>query len=219
MKIYVNNLLVQIDASATSSYTPTYTNIAIYFISTAYTTTTMHTHTSFSNYFRWSTILSILSLITATSGTSWIAVGGEGTTWLLGGICSLNCTQSRTQPWIKLKHACISKDAYRKVGALIEHAVKVILCGCSVTVGEDMAIRAIHSPSARDSHCSVVWALRHGCCLRGATRRERNTEWMATFVWHQAPKFGGKRWRKNNPASNGCLLTSPGPLIRTIKVE
>jgi hypothetical protein len=44
MKIYVNNLLVQIDTSAISLYTPVYTNIAIYFISTAYTTITMHTH-------------------------------------------------------------------------------------------------------------------------------------------------------------------------------
>jgi hypothetical protein len=44
MKIYVNNILVQIDTSTTSSYTLAYTNIFIYFISTAYTTTTMHTH-------------------------------------------------------------------------------------------------------------------------------------------------------------------------------
>jgi hypothetical protein len=48
----VNNLLVQIDTSATSSYTTAYTNIAIYFITIAYTTTTMHTHTSFSIHFR-----------------------------------------------------------------------------------------------------------------------------------------------------------------------
>jgi hypothetical protein len=46
MKIYVNNLLVQIDTSATSSYAPVYTSIAIYFISIAYTTTTMHTQAS-----------------------------------------------------------------------------------------------------------------------------------------------------------------------------
>jgi uncharacterized membrane protein len=31
---YVNNLLVQIDTSTISSYTPAYTNNAIYFIST-----------------------------------------------------------------------------------------------------------------------------------------------------------------------------------------
>jgi hypothetical protein len=48
MKIYVNNLLVQIDTSATSPYTPGYTNIVIYFISIPYTTTTMHTHTQHS---------------------------------------------------------------------------------------------------------------------------------------------------------------------------
>jgi hypothetical protein len=84
IKIYVNNFLVQIDASATSSYTPVYTNIAIYFISTAYTTTTMHTHTSFLIHFRWWTIMSILSLSMATSGIAWTVVGGEGTTWLIG---------------------------------------------------------------------------------------------------------------------------------------
>jgi hypothetical protein len=44
MKLYVNNLLVQIDTFTTSSYTHAYTNIAIYFISIAYTTITMHTH-------------------------------------------------------------------------------------------------------------------------------------------------------------------------------
>jgi hypothetical protein len=64
--------------------------------------------------------------------------------------------QSRTQPRSKIKHACISKDAYRKVGAHVEHVVKVILYGCSVTVGEDMAIRAIHPPSMWDGHCSIV---------------------------------------------------------------
>jgi hypothetical protein len=68
----------------------------------------------------------------------------------------IDYTQSHTQPRSKLKHACISKDAHRKVGALVEHAVKVILCGCSVIVGEDMAIRAIHPPDAWDGHCSVV---------------------------------------------------------------
>jgi hypothetical protein len=45
MKIYVNNLLVQIETFATSSHAPAYPNIIIYFISTAYTSTTMHTHT------------------------------------------------------------------------------------------------------------------------------------------------------------------------------
>jgi hypothetical protein len=89
IKIYVNNLLDQIDTSATSSYTPAYTNTVIYFINTGYTTTTMHTHTSFSIHFRWSTILSILSFSPTISGTTWIAIGGEGTTWLIGGICSI----------------------------------------------------------------------------------------------------------------------------------
>jgi hypothetical protein len=52
--------------------------------------------------------------------------------------------------------AFISKDYYQKVGALVEHVVKVLLCGCSVPVGEDMIIRAIHPPCAWDGHCSVV---------------------------------------------------------------
>jgi hypothetical protein len=68
----------------------------------------------------------------------------------------IDYTQSHTQPRSKLKHACISKDAYQKVWALVGHVVKVILCGCSVTVGEDMAIRVIHPPGTWDSRCSVV---------------------------------------------------------------
>jgi hypothetical protein len=68
----------------------------------------------------------------------------------------IDYTQSHTQPRSKLKHACISKDAYRKVEALIEHEVKLLLCGCSVPVDEDMPIRAIHSPCAWDDHCSIV---------------------------------------------------------------
>jgi hypothetical protein len=63
--------------------------------------------------------------------------------------------QSRTQLRNKLKNACISKDAYRKVGALVEHAMKVLMCGCSVLVGNDMAIWAIHSPYTWDDHCLV----------------------------------------------------------------
>jgi hypothetical protein len=39
----------------------------------------------------------------------------------------IDYTQSRTQPQSKLRQACISKDAYRKVGALVEHAAKVLL--------------------------------------------------------------------------------------------
>jgi hypothetical protein len=68
----------------------------------------------------------------------------------------IDYTQSRTQSRSKLKHVCTSKDAYRKVGALIEHAVNVILYGCSVTVGEDMAIQAIYPSGVWDNHCSVV---------------------------------------------------------------
>jgi hypothetical protein len=30
------------------------------------------------------------------------------------------------------------------------------LCGCSVTVGEDMAIQAIHPPGVWDNHYSIV---------------------------------------------------------------
>jgi hypothetical protein len=52
----------------------------------------------------------------------------------------INYTQPHTQPWSKHKYACISKDAYRKVGALVEYAVKVLLCGFSVLIGEDMVL-------------------------------------------------------------------------------
>jgi hypothetical protein len=37
-----------------------------------------------------------------------------------------------------------------------QHAVKVLLCGWSVPVGEDMAIQALHPPYVWDSHCSIV---------------------------------------------------------------
>jgi hypothetical protein len=64
--------------------------------------------------------------------------------------------------------------------------VNVLLCDGSVPVGKDMAIQPIHPPYAWDDYCSVVRALIHGYCLRGDRGRERETEWMATFVWHPA---------------------------------
>jgi hypothetical protein len=94
--------------------------------------------------------------------------------------------------------------------------MKVLLCGCSVPVGEDMAIRAIHPPCVWDDHCSIVCVLRHGYCLRGD--RGREIEWMTTFVWRPAKKVGGKKWHKNNSGSNEGDETSPGPLLLTIKV-
>jgi hypothetical protein len=127
-------------------------------------------------------------------------------------------TQSRTQPWRKLKYACISKDAYRKVGILVEHTVKVLLCGCSVPVGEDMTNRTIHPSYVWDGHCSVVWAWRQGCCLRRDRGRERETKWLATFVWCPAKKFGGRKRCQNNSGSNGQEETSPAPLLLTMKV-
>jgi hypothetical protein len=174
IKIYVNNLLVQIDTSAISSYTPAYTNIAIYFISSAYCTTPMPTHTSFLIHFRWSTIMSILSLSTTTSGIAWTAVGGEGIDDIYS-IMSSHWKNWQPLAWntrltthslalnreTKLKYQCIWKDAYPKVGAHVEHTVKVPLCGCSIPVGEDMATRSIHPLCVWDSHCSFVWALRH----------------------------------------------------------
>jgi hypothetical protein len=192
MKIYVNNLLVQIDTSTTSSCKPTYTNIVIYFISTAYTTTNMHTHTSFSIHFRWPTILSILSQHgyfknSLNSYRRWrnfrinrwhllhhvLPLEEQATSGLKH---KIDYTQSHTHPRSKLKHACISKDAYWKVRAHVEHAMKVLLCGCLVPVEEDMAIRAIHPPCTWDNHCFVVWALRHGCCLCEDRGREREIE-------------------------------------------
>jgi hypothetical protein len=37
--------------------------------------------------------------------------------------------------------------------------VKVILCGCSVTVGEDMAIRVVHPPGAWDGAIALLFEL------------------------------------------------------------
>jgi hypothetical protein len=81
-----------------------------------------------------------------------------------------------------------------------------------------MAIWVIHPPCTRDDHCSVVWTLKHGCWLRGDRGRERETEWMTTFVWCPAKMFDSKNWRQNNPGSNGWEETSPGPLLLMIKV-
>jgi hypothetical protein len=183
MKIYVNNLLVQFDTSATSSYTLAYTTIAIYFISTAYMTTSMHTHTSFWIHFVWSTVLHSIpqhshirnNLNSCRRWRNYIINRWHLLHHVLpleelatsGLKQKIDYTQSRTQPQSKLKHACISMDAYQKVGSHVEHAVKVILCDCSVTVGEDMTIRAIQPPGVWDGHCSLVWDLRHDCCLRG----------------------------------------------------
>jgi hypothetical protein len=210
MKIYVSNLLVQINTSATSSYTPRYTNIAIYFISIEYTTTTMHTHKLLISFYvinnpihpisqhdhlrnnlnscrrrrnyrinRWHLLHHVLPLEElATSDLKH----------------NIDYTQSRTQPRSKTK----TWDTYQKVGALVEHTVKVLLCSCSVLVGEDVAIQALHPPYTWDSHCSIVRALKHGCYLRGDRVRERETKWMATFVWCPAKKFSTKTMRRRH---------------------
>jgi hypothetical protein len=60
--------------------------------------------------------------------------------------------------------------------------------------------------------------LRYGCCLRGDRGREREKEWIASFVWRLAKKFVGKKWRQNNPGSNGQEETSPCPLLLMIKI-
>jgi hypothetical protein len=112
----------------------------------------MHKHASFSIHFRWLTILSILSLSIATSGTTWTTIGVEGTAGI-DGICSIISSHWKNwQPlaWntrLTVSHSTeananmhIWKDAYWKVEALVEHAVKVLLCVSSVPVGEDMAI-------------------------------------------------------------------------------
>jgi hypothetical protein len=44
------------------------------------------------------------------------------------------------------------------------------------------------------------------------------TEWMATFVWCPAKKFGGKKWHQNNHGSNVREETSLGSLLLMIKV-
>jgi hypothetical protein len=64
----------------------------------------------------------------------------------------IDYTQSRTQPRSKTK----TWDTYRKVGTLVEHAVNVLLCGCSVPIGKDMAIWVIHPPCVWNDHCSIV---------------------------------------------------------------
>jgi hypothetical protein len=36
-------------------------------------------------------------------------------------------------------------------------------------------------------------------------KQSSETEWMPTFVWRPAQKFGGKKWCQNNLGSNGRL--------------
>jgi hypothetical protein len=81
-----------------------------------------------------------------------------------------------------------------------------------------MTIRAIHPSYVWDGHCSIVWALRQGCCLRRDRGRERETKWLATFVWCPTKKFGGRKRCQNNSGSNGQEETSPAPLLLTMKV-
>jgi hypothetical protein len=48
------------------------------------------------------------------------------------------------------------KECLPKVGALVEHTVKILLYDCSVPVNENMTIQAIHPSYAWNNHCSVV---------------------------------------------------------------
>jgi hypothetical protein len=95
--------------------------------------------------------------------------------------------------------------------------VKVLLCGCLVLVGEDMSIQTIHSPwRGRSFLCCLsfeTWLL-----LRWDKGSERETKYIATFVWHTAKKFDDKKWHQNNLGSNGRDETSPDSLLLTIKV-
>jgi hypothetical protein len=85
--------------------------------------------------------------------------------------------QPETQDWHTVSHSTVAN-----VGALVEHTVKVLSCGCSAPVGKDMPIQAIHSPCAWDRHCFVVWALRHGSCLR-ERGRGREREWVDGYFY------------------------------------
>jgi hypothetical protein len=60
--------------------------------------------------------------------------------------------------------------------------------------------------------------LRLGCCLRENRGREREIEWMATFIWRLDKKFDSKKWCQNNPGNNEWEEKSPGTLLLTIKV-
>jgi hypothetical protein len=172
---YVNNLCVQIDTYATLSYT---------------TTTTMHTHklldpfqvinnhahpisqhshfrnslNSFGrrrNYRnRWHLLHHVLPLEELTTSSLKHKIG---------------YTQYHTQPQSKYKHACITKDVYRKVGAPVEHMMKVLLCGWLVPAGKNIAIQAIYPPCMWDDYYSIVWALSHDCYLREDKGSERET--------------------------------------------
>jgi hypothetical protein len=70
----------------------------------------------------------------------------------------------------------------------------------------------------------VGWPLL--CCLtfetwllpKGRQREGEGDKMDDYFCMMPKQKFGGKKWRQNNPSSNGWDETSPGPLLLTIKV-
>jgi hypothetical protein len=55
--------------------------------------------------------MSIISLSTVTSGITWTVVGGEGTTGLIGGICSIMSFHwNKTQDWLHIvSHSSIKQ--------------------------------------------------------------------------------------------------------------
>jgi hypothetical protein len=91
--------------------------------------------------------------------------------------------------------------------------VNVLLCGCSVPVGEDMTIRAIHPPCPWDNHCFCL--IFETCLLPKGKQREGEGDIMDDY-FYMVPSQ--KVWRQNNLGSNGWEETSLGSLLLTIKV-
>jgi hypothetical protein len=50
----------------------------------------------------------------------------------------------------KIDNLTLNRSKSKHVEALVEHVVKLFLCGCSIPIGKDMSIWAIHSPCALD---------------------------------------------------------------------
>jgi hypothetical protein len=114
----------------------------------------------------------------------------------------IDYTQSHTQSRSKLKHGCISEDAYRKVG------------GTCRTRNEGYLVWFLgyswreHGNSRNTPSWHVGQPLLY--CLsfetwplpKGRHRVEEGDRMDGYFCMPPNPEVGGKTWRQNNPGSN-----------------
>jgi hypothetical protein len=185
----------------------------------------MHTHTSFSIHFRWSTIMSILSLTTTTSGIAWIVVGGKG----IGGITSCppigrtHNLRPKVQDWLHtVPHSTVkqTKTCMYMKGCLLKSRDTCRTCG------KGSLVWLLGSSGRGYGNSGNTLSLRVGqlllCCLSFETwlllkgrQREGEGDRMDDYFC-MAPSQ--RVWRQNNLGSNGREEVSSGLLLLMIKV-